>query len=154
MLLGVLSERADIAIKWRFFRHLINGGDPDSARVYRWHIETRTGGIEKRSWKKTVDDYVLAAGALAFSMQAGGFDPSQPVVICPKGKLRDGAHRISCALATGSLIRFERHNQPSRARPWCSQYLKDAGIMPGDLERVLQDWKRLKDEASADHHAA
>jgi hypothetical protein len=154
MLLGVLSERADIAIKWRLFRHLLNGGDPDSGRVYCWHIETRTGGIEKRSWKRTVNDYVLAAGALSFSMQAAGFDPSQPVVICPKGRLRDGAHRIACALATGSLIRFERHHKPSVARPWCGQFLKDAGIGADDLKRVLQDWEKLRDEARSYSDAA
>lgn len=153
-LIELLETRADLAIKWRFFRHLLSGGDPDSVRVYRWHIQARTGGNEKRSWKATLDDYVLAAGALAFSMKAGGFDPSQPVVICPKGKLRDGAHRIACALATGGLIRFEKHPKPGTARPWCGQYLKDAGIRPDDLKHVLKDWQRLKDEASRYHHAA
>lgn len=153
-LLDLLSTRADLAIKWRFFRHLLNGGDPDSGRIYCWHIETRTGGVEKRSWKRTVNDYVLAAGALSYSMQTVGFDPSQPVVICPKGRLRDGAHRIACALATDSLIRAELHHKPSTARPWCGQFLKDAGIVPDDLERVLQDWKKLKDEARAYRNAA
>ena len=31
-------DRLDIAVKYRFFRHLMRRDDPDAARLYRWHI--------------------------------------------------------------------------------------------------------------------
>src|SRR5690606_24703258 len=55
-------ERLDLAVKYRFFLHLLRGGDQDSERVYRWHIYLRTGGIEGE--KSSVDDYVDACHVL------------------------------------------------------------------------------------------
>jgi hypothetical protein len=136
-------DRLDIAIKWRFFCHLIAGGDPDAERVYRWHIAQRTNGIEKGSWKRSVDDYVAAARELLTSMQANGFDPSCPIPIGTNGRMRNGAHRLACALALGIDVAIERIDKPGTASPWGERWLLVGGIGAADLRRAKSDWESL-----------
>jgi hypothetical protein len=134
--------RLDIAIKWRYFRHLADGGDPDSERVYRWHIEARTGGNEKGSWKTSADDYVRAAGALLTSMQSYGFLPSDPILIGDDGMQRNGAHRLACALMLGVDVYTQRCDLKAPS-DWGRDELVSHGICPADLARVYSDWAVL-----------
>jgi hypothetical protein len=135
-------DRLDFAVKHRFFRHLLNGGDDDAERVYRWHIQARTGGRELRSWKVCLDDYTKACVDLLASMR-GGYDPAQPVVVGSNGVLMDGAHRISCALLLRCQIKVMSAPQPSKARAWGRGEMIEQGIAASDLERIQSDFARL-----------
>lgn len=140
-------RRLDLAIKWRFFRHLIEGSDEDSRRVYRWHIQQRTGGKEARSWKVCVEDYVSAARELLASMQLRGFDPECPVRFGSNGLLMEGAHRIACALALGECVWIETLGRPGNSSPWDEEWLRKDGVSEADLARVLSDFAGLTNEA-------
>lgn len=136
-------DRLDIAIKWRFFRHLIDGGDPDSERVYRAHIMGRTGGVEPGGDKRSVDGYVDAARALLRSMKARGFDPVHPIPVGSNGRIRNGAHRIACALALGIDVAIERIDKPGTAAPWDEAWLRRGGLTADDIARAKDDLERL-----------
>lgn len=135
--------RLDIAIKARFFEHLAAGGDPDAERLYRWHIETRTGGREPGGSKLSTDDYVNACMALLDSMQARGFDDAYPIVLGSNGRLKSGAHRLACALVLGCEVTIRTDRKPGTAQSWGSAWLMSSGISPDDLVRVERDWERL-----------
>lgn len=149
----IAQRRLDIAIKTRFFRHLHHGGDPDSDRIYRWHIQTRTGGRERRSWKTCIDDYVEASGALVANMALSGFDINQPVSICRMGRLKDGAHRIAAALLFGCPIYWTQDNVIGHARPWDESFMKQKGVRPEDLARIVSDYARLENEIGGSGHS-
>jgi hypothetical protein len=136
-------DRLDFAIKHRFFRHLSEGNDPDSERIYRWHIETRTGGRELRSWKVSLDDYVKGCVDLLASMKAKGFDRSYPVRLGMNRILMEGAHRTSCALYLGLPIGIVYADRDGRASPWGREYLLEHGIAPEDLARIEADFQAL-----------
>ena len=76
----VTLRRADLAVKWRFFRHLCAGDDPDSERVYRFHIESRKAANAKINLgmdsKSGTDQYVTDCRNLLVSMANRGFDPA------------------------------------------------------------------------------
>ena len=135
-------DRLDIAIKWRFFCHLLRGGDFDSERVYRWHIDARTGGNEKGSWKRRTEDYVMASKALLASMQSYGFLPSHPIPVGADGMQRDGAHRLACALALGLDVYVQACDLKAPCG-WGRDELLSYGICPTDLKRVEIDWAVL-----------
>lgn len=136
----VTPTRFDLAVKVRFFRHLDTGADPDAERVYRWHIEARTGGLERH--KTSVDDYVADCRRLLASMRAG-FDYHHPVEIGSNDRLKDGAHRISCALLLGHRVRVRTLEQPSRSADWGLEWFRERGMDARDLARIEQDWMDL-----------
>lgn len=139
------AERLDIAVKWRFFRHLLEGGDPDSERVYRWHIQRRTGGHERNgsgNWKRTVQDYVDACPDLLGSMLVNGFHTSSPLEYGCNGRLRDGAHRLSCALLLKCDVMIEAVDRDGTAT-WGEMWFRQNGIAQVDLDRIHADWKCL-----------
>lgn len=138
----------DLAVKWRFFRHLYGGEDPDSERVYRWHIEKRSGarieaGLATDKWKTKIDDYVSSATGLFKSMSLNGFDERYPVPIDPDGELLNGSHRVACALALEiPYIPVELRPEYVWAPPW--DYLWFCGAKDSkysaDVRRILEDW--------------
>jgi hypothetical protein len=146
--------RLDLVVKWRFFRHLRDGGDPDAEHVYRWHIAERTGGREPGSWKTSVDDYVTAARNLLDALQRHGFDADYPVRLGADGRLKDGAHRTACAHALGLRIAVRRSPAPSRAQPWGRDWFLRHGLSAADLVRIEQDWTDLQHDQARDllHH--
>lgn len=145
-----MPARLDLVIKYRFFRHLSTYEDPDSERVYRWHILARTGGIEPRSWKRSVDDYVQAARDLHRSMGNGW--RGNPPQIGSNGHLHDGAHRIACAASWHyASIPLLTWIGPCNSRPWDSTWMNEHGMPWPDLARTFKDWK---DIAESDHHHA
>lgn len=143
-----LPERLDLVVKARFFRHLRDGGDPDSERVYRWHVEQRTGGREPRSWKQSVDDYLHAAAELLASMGRHGFDPQCQVPVGVNGILRNGAHRVACAYVLGEKINIAYAHTPSGAAPWGEQWFASQGFAPADLAQLIHDWNVIHAETS------
>jgi hypothetical protein len=137
------ADRIDIAIKWRLFRHLIEGGDPESLAVYRKHIMGRTGGREPGGWKRCAEDYVSGARELLASMKAHGFDPAHPVPVGSNGRIRNGAHRIACALALGIDVIVRRIDKPGTAAPWDEHWLRRGGLNDGEIARARADLRRL-----------
>jgi hypothetical protein len=140
----------DLAVKWRMFCHLRHGGsDPDAKRVFRWHIEQRSGhrmrmGMTTDKWKRTLDEYVASAEALLWNMQAFGFLGTHAVPVDPDGELLDGSHRVACALALGIGEIVVRHeDRKVWADPWNEQWFIDHGMAGEDLERLRQDWASL-----------
>lgn len=134
-------ERLDIAVKARFFRHLDRDNDPDAERLYRWHIEARNGGVEKGSWKRSVDDFVTAARDLLASMKGLGFDPTCPVVIANGGGLVEGAHRLSCAvvLDVPVWVRVAKGPAPTWGREWFVRH----GLGEQEVGAVESLWDEL-----------
>lgn len=139
----VTPDRYDLPIKWRFFRHLMGCNDPDSERVYRWHIKTRTGGREPGSWKQSLNDYVVASRSLFQSMQSNGFDPEYPIKIGSDGKQRGGAHRTASAIVLGIDVFVKRVDAVKRVGPWGRAELVRYGISAADLARVDDDFQRM-----------
>lgn len=145
----VTARRYDIAVKWRFFHHLMSGGDERAEAIYRWHIWVRSGsrmvaGVATDIWKMTPDDYVTSARNLLASMTAKGFLTSGAVPVDPHGELLGGAHRVACALALGidtsPVIRSDRM---AWAPPWGEDWFVAAGIDDADLDRLRSDWQSL-----------
>ena len=120
----VTSRRFDLAVKFSFFHHLLHGDDYDSERVYRWHIEKRSGhrmesGVATDGWKRSLDDYVASAASLAASMAHRGFLPHGAVPVDPNGELLGGVHRVACAIACGiDAIPVVRMESFVWAHPW------------------------------------
>jgi hypothetical protein len=141
----------DLAVKWRFFRALLcGGGDADSERVYRWHIEERSGarlrhGITTDRWKRTLDDYVEAAKSLVSSMSGNGFLPYWAVPIDADGELLDGSHRVACALAC-ELPAVYVDPQPRKvwAPAWGIDWFKACGMPKDDMDRMLAHWELMR----------
>jgi hypothetical protein len=135
--------RLDIAIKARFFRYLISGRDPDAERLYRWHIKARTGGVEPGGAKQSVDEYVAACRALLASMRRDGFDARHPIRIGSNSALRNGAHRLACALTLGLNVHVRHEDRPGRARAWDAVELRQQGLSETDLAHVKADWLKV-----------
>ncbi len=139
-----------MAVKWRLFYHLRHGGnDPDSLRIYLWHIEKRSGnrmraGVATDQWKRTPRDYLLAAELLYQSMTDRGFDPDYPIPIDPNGELLNGSHRVACALALGiGEVVVERSPHQVWAPPWGYGWFADHGMVKSGLDRLLTDWEKM-----------
>jgi hypothetical protein len=145
----VTPRRYDLAVKHRFFRHLLNGGDDWNAeRVYRWHIDIRSGarmqsGLVTDKWKKSVDDYVGAAKGLCNSM-AMWFPDSCAVAVDVNGELLDGSHRVACAIARGLAEIPVRHEAREVWAPaWGRDWFVTNGMAAGDLERLEKDMAEI-----------
>lgn len=141
----------DVAVKWRFFKHLLHGGDEDAGRVYRWHIDERSGarmraGLTTDKWKGSVDDYVKSAHWLASSMREDGFIPFHPIPIDANGELLDGSHRLACAIACElPAVYVERVAREVWAPPWGLAWFEDHGMRADDLARLKSDWEAVND---------
>lgn len=134
-------ERFDLAVKLRFFRSLVSTSpDPDAERLYRDHIAARTGGVEPRSPKLTVDAYVAAARALAASIARDGVGhrTDDPIVIGNDRLPRGGAHRIACAVALG-IDRIPVVDHERRGCRWDLDEIA-AAWTEADRLRLLRDW--------------
>lgn len=136
------TDRLDLIVKLRFFRHLKEGGNPDAERVYRWHIEKRTKGVEPGSWKRSVDDYVRACDDLYASIAGRGFDAAQPVPIGSNGRLRNGAHRIACCLLLGPRVAVHKVDKPG-ASLWGASWFARHGMPYAEIEGLIAECKTL-----------
>ena len=147
----ISRRRYDLAVKWRLFRHFITGADPDSIRVYQWHIEARKStnakvNVGMDSNKRDLGIYVRAAADLCESMTRIGFVPSYAIPIDPDIELLGGAHRTACALALG-IDDVPVVSMPQRvwAPPWDLQWFIDNGMNDSDLERLKSDFEGMYD---------
>lgn len=139
----ITCERLDIVVKWRYFRHLKRRNDPDSERVYRWHIKQRTRGREPRSWKNNIEDYITVCKGLIKDMIKSGYNPDFPLQYGRNGKLICGAHRLACSLALDiepvCVILATEGNTT-----WDRDWFLDHGVGKKDLRQIEADWKHLK----------
>jgi hypothetical protein len=161
----ISPRRWDIAVKWRYFRHLtlsepILAGseelgphplcDPDSERLYRWHIQARNGarmaaGLKTDKWKRTVDHYVSSAKALHNAMVHEGFRAEFAIPIDLEGELLGGAHRLACALALGmETVPVQMHQRFAWAPAWGEDDFRNAGMQPADLDRLREDFEAMR----------
>ena len=137
-------------MKWRLFRHLYGGNDHDAERVYRWHIEERSGhriraGLTIDQWKRSLDDYVETAKRLLGSMMMIGFATEDAVPVDPRNELLDGSHRVACALALGiETIPVMPKSRPVWAPAWDLAWFMAHGMKMGDIERLKADWGLMK----------
>jgi hypothetical protein len=126
-------------------RHLLLGGDPDAERVYRWHIEKRSGermaaGLPTDRWKRSIDDYLHSAKRLLASILARGFHSAGSIPIDPEGGLLGGAHRMACALALGiAEVPVTRVQRRVWAPAWGEDWFIENGMAAEDLARVRAD---------------
>lgn len=135
----VTVARLDIVVKLMFFERLAHGlHDRNVVRTYCMHIQGRTGGREKRSWKTSVSHYLEAANALVDSMGRDGFDPDQPVELGSNLNLRGGAHRIACALALNVPVHVRIAHKPGNAAVWDAVYMRSRRMSCGCLAPVLE----------------
>lgn len=144
----ITPRRWDVAAKYRFFCHLRQGGDPDSERIYRWHILARKASNAKvnlgMDGKSGTDQYVRDCYALIRSMETYGFLPQFPIPIDIDGELLGGAHRLACALALGiDAVPVEGHQRRVFAPAWDNEWFRENGLPDSDYERLKQDWEAL-----------
>ena len=152
----VTPRRYDLAVKWRLFRSLLPGGsDPDAERIYRWHLEQRSGhrmrqGLATDLWKLTLHEYVASAEALLWNMQAFGFLGRGIIPVDADGEIFNGSHRVACALALG-IGEIPVTTMPGCvwAPSWGYQWFVDHGMAGEDLERLRQDWAAMSSSCRA-----
>lgn len=136
-------------MKWRLFRHLLHGGDPDAERVYIWHIEkrriaNRSKGIGMDAGKPENGNYLPAARRLHASMSASGFDRNFAIPIAKDRQLLGGAHRLACAIALDCNVWVERTKTGSVWAPaWDRQWFVENGMSEDDLQRLTADFIEL-----------
>jgi hypothetical protein len=135
-------------VKWRYFRHILHGGDPDSERIYRWHIETRAV-VNARirigmDGKPGIETYLQDCRRLLASMHASGFLARYAVPVDPDGELLGGAHRVSCALALEMPeIPVKDEMRRAWAPAWDKNWFLANGMGQADFERLSGDWMAL-----------
>lgn len=147
----ITSRRADIAIKFRYFQHLIGGGDEFAAQaLYVWHIVERSGhrfklNVATDGWKRNPQDYLDSAGKLLQSMTARGYCNDEPILVDNDGEIWNGAHRIACAAAMGfTEIPVFRKRGFVWAPRWDREWMVEHGISAQDLKRLDSDMEKLK----------
>jgi hypothetical protein len=142
-------RRMDLAVKWRFFSHLLYGGDQEAERVYRWHIAERSGhrmnvGMATDQWKRSLDDYVEAAQALCASLSAHQFMTCFAVPVDPTGELLDGSHRVACSLALRiPEIPVAVQPRSAWAPAWDVEWFKGHHMPLDDFDRMMSDWETM-----------
>ena len=103
-------------------------------------------GLATDRWKKSVDDYVVAARQLLTSMSTGGFLVRFAVPIDPDGELLDGSHRVGCALALGiERVPVKRETRYVWAPTWDEAWFESHGMAPDDLASLKEGYAALKE---------
>ena len=102
-------------------------------------------GLPTDQWKRSVDDYVIAAASLFASMQTNGFNITEPIPIDPVGELLGGAHRLACAQALDVTVHAQMWNYTAWAPAWDYTWFADNGMTGPDLIRLLADWVEMRE---------
>ncbi|CAH7141426.1 conserved hypothetical protein [Vibrio chagasii] len=115
----ITSERLDIAIKFRYAKHLIeNNSDIYSLTLYREHLKVISNNtyIEPGDQNKSgIDDYIAAFKALISSVKNNGFEASNSLIPLGDNNVPlDGAHRIAIAAALNLNVNCLRFNIPGQ----------------------------------------
>jgi len=144
----ITPRRLDLIVKWRFFRHLLGGDDPNASTVYRWHIAKRraSGFVDaahsQEDESTTLDHYEMKAKKLLESMTENGFDERHPIPIDPNNELLGGAHRLACAIAMDLPVYVEKSEERVWAPAWGIRWFLDAGMDESGTARLLYDYDK------------
>lgn len=150
----VTARRLDLAVKYRFFRHLYGGDDPEAVELYRWHIWKRSGARMQAALatdvnKRGIDDYLAAAVWLYQSMGMDGFDPNHPVPVDPDGELLNGSHRVACALALGiASIPVEQSARRVWAPAWNAEWFRTNGMDEEMIAALEASLRQLRESGT------
>lgn len=143
-------RRLDVAVKWRFFRHLLSGSDSDAEKIYRGTIAARNGarimaGLTTDGWKSSLDNWVDASKALLASMQENGFIEQHAIPLDKNGELLNGTHRLACALAMGfaSVPVWRLPDKEVWAPVWGIEWFRANGMPDAELQRLVNDFEAL-----------
>lgn len=134
-------KRLDLVIKWRMFRHWLNGTYPQAEQDYLWHIDQRAGSI------LPIDVYIPKAYHLFNSMKDNGFDPRFAVPVNKQGTILDAAHRTACAAALGIDVPVDLHDTQHQWPDWGSPWLSSHG-MTVELPGIIQEYERLTENVN------
>jgi len=144
------TKRLDVAVKWRYFRHLLSGSDPDSERVYRGLILARNGqrmldGAPTDGWKLTIDHWVDGCAALLESMRNQGFIAQHPIPLDKNGELLNGTHRLACAMALriDEVWVWRLPDKEVWAPEWGLDWLIANAVPNDDIRRIGKDFEAL-----------
>jgi hypothetical protein len=89
--------RLDIILKYLYITEYINKNSNSYLKLYKKHIELRTGNIEDK--KTNSNDFVESFNHLIDSIKVNGFDAQYTIDVSVKNKFNlTGAHRLACAL--------------------------------------------------------
>jgi hypothetical protein len=137
-------------VKYRYFRYLLGGDDPDAERIYRWHIAKRSGarmraGMPTDMWKLSLNNYIGAAKTLLSSMQADGYLIEHRIPIDYYYELLGGSHRMACASALGlSNVPVLMHEQRVWAPPWDVSWFEKNGMEMSEIDRLVDTWEAMR----------
>lgn len=134
-------QRLDLVVKWRLFRHFLNGTYPQAPEEYNWHIDQRIGASLPTSV------YVKKALSLFCSMRDHGFDPRGAVPLNKHGMPLDGAHRIGCSAALRIPVCVKMHDTDHQWPDWGEAWFLGHG-MKIELPGILADYKRLTENTN------
>lgn len=143
-------RRLDVAVKHRFFKHLIGGSDPAAEDLYRSLILARNGarmkqGVATDGWKLTVDHWVEAAQVLLDSMRDNGFLAQHAIPLDIHGELLNGTHRLACAMAIGLLevYTWRVEGQEVWAPAWGREWFVEHHLGEDHIKRIEADFEAL-----------
>jgi hypothetical protein len=144
------KKRLDVAVKWRYFNHLIGGNDNDAEHVYQQTILARNGdrmlrGLTTDGWKLSLEHWIDASKALLASMQENGFAEREAIPLDKHGEILNGSHRLACSLALGfhTVPTWRLQDKEAWAPEWGLDWFKANEFRPDDIERIVTDFEAM-----------
>ena len=138
------SDRLDIGAKLLFCRDYLDspGENTEASALYRKHILQRTQGSEPESLLKTsLEDYEHCFTALIESIRTEGFKDAFAIPVDMDGRILNGAHRLSAALALQlEYVPVVRMPAPWKGLEWGMAWFLAHGFAPAEINQLLQLW--------------
>lgn len=138
-------DRLDIGAKLLFARDYLGASSvrmTDTFGLYRKHILQRTQGREPESLTKTsLADYERCFMALIDAIKAAGFKDEFAIPVDADGRILNGAHRLSAALALQlDRVPVVRIPYPWKGLEWGMAWFLNQAFMPAEINQLLQLW--------------
>ena len=135
-----IYDRFDIIVKLAYAKALLYRNNVSFwQRVYFEHIEIMTSSTyrEADGIKKGLNAYDEAFKSILFAMDSGNFNYDEPLNANRYSQISDGAHRLSCAIATHTTdslkYKEEEHNVRYGLELFYEYDFKFAGIVLEDF---------------------
>lgn len=138
-------DRLDIGAKLLFARDYLGSSSvrmTDTFGLYRKHILQRTQGREPESLTKTsLADYERCFMALIESIKAEDFKDEFAIPVDSEGKILNGAHRLSAALALQlDRVPVIRMPHPWKGLEWDMAWFLNQTFTPAEINQLLLLW--------------